>query len=129
MVQKVTLDSGVLSRLSKGDARSRAHLEAFRRHDVEVVIPAVVIAESTTGESGRDAQVNRVISGCRVEATTEQIARRAASLRFQAKRPRITIDAIVIATAEAIGGGAVLTEDLDDLRALAQFAQVRVERP
>jgi predicted nucleic acid-binding protein len=125
----VTLDSGVLSAVADGDARARAHLEAFRRHDVEVILPAVVIAESTTGAGPRDARVNTVIGGCRIAPTTEAIARRAADLRYRARRPDATIDAIVVATAELVGGRALLTRDADDWGALAQPTAVRVQRP
>lgn len=129
MVRRVTLDSGVISALAEGDKRVRAHLEAFRRHDVEVIVPAPVIAESTTGVGPRDAKVNLVLRGCRIAPTTEPIARRAAALRYKARRPDTTVDAIVVATAELVGGGALLTGDPDDCSALAAPTNVRVETP
>ena len=129
MVRRVTLDSGVVSALAEGDARARANLEAFRRRDVEVIVPAVVIAESTTGVGPRDARVNTVLSGCRIAPATEAIARRAAQLRFTARRPDATIDAIVVATADLVGGRALLTRDLDDCGALARSTDVRVQSP
>ena len=86
MVRRVTLDSWVVSSLAEGDQRTRANLEAFRRRDVEVIVPAVVVAESATGEGPRDAVVNMVLGGCRIAATTEPVARRAAALRHRARR-------------------------------------------
>jgi len=55
-----------------------------------------------------------------VEEVGEPLARRAAHLRRQARRGS-AVDALVIATAEP--GGTVLTADLGDLAALAQYAQ------
>ena len=129
MVRRVTLDSGALTAAATGDARVRANLQAFRRNGVEVVLPAVVLVESTTGEGPRDARVNLVVKGCRVAPTTEAVARRAAALRFRAGRPDLTVDAVVVATAELDGGSAVLTFDAGDLTALAAGTTVRVELP
>lgn len=125
----MTLDAGALSAAAEGDQRVRANLEALRRHNAEVVLPAVVIAESTTGDGPRDARVNLVIRGCQVASTTELIARRAGALRCRARRPDATVDAIVVATAELVGGGALLTFDLEDCTALAEGTSVRVEQP
>ncbi len=85
-----------------------------------------VLIESTTGNGGRDAKVNRFLAGCDVVQLTELVARRAAALRFAA-RAGSAVDASVVAAAEARGGGVVLTSDLDDLEALAAEARgVRV---
>ncbi|MGH8897767.1 MAG: PIN domain-containing protein [Egibacteraceae bacterium] len=129
MVRRVTLGAGALSAAAEGDQRVRANLEALRRHNTEVVLPAVAIAESTTGEGTRDARVNLVIRGCQVASTTELIARRAGALRYRARRPDATVDAIVVATAELVGGGALLTFDREDCTALAENTSVRVEGP
>ncbi len=129
MVRRVTLDSGVVSAAAQGDARTLATLEAFRRRDVEIVVPAPVVTESTTGRGPRDTPVNLLLAGCRIAPTTESIARLAGRLRFRAKRPEGTVDAIVVATAELVGGRALLTQDLADCRALARETAVRVETP
>jgi predicted nucleic acid-binding protein len=126
---RVTLDSGVVSALATGDRGVLDHLEALRRSDVEAVVPTPVIAESTTGDGPRDAGVNLVVKGCRVEPTTEAIARRAAALRYKARRADATIDALVVATAELVGGGVLLTRDLDDCAKLAEPTKVRVRTP
>jgi predicted nucleic acid-binding protein len=61
---------------------------------------------------------------CDVQATDEATARRAARLRTGARRGS-AVDAIVIALAEETGG-AVLTQDVDDLHALAGQADPSV---
>jgi hypothetical protein len=55
-----------------------------------------------------------------VEEFPEALARRAAELRFRARRGS-AVDAVLVATAEL--DGTVLTGDVDDLKALASHAQ------
>jgi predicted nucleic acid-binding protein len=91
------------------------------------VVPAVVLVECLEGHLGRDALTNRFLKTCDiVEEIGEPLARRAAMLRRRARRGS-AIDALVVAFAEP--GGTVLTSDLEDLAALAEYAQrVRLER-
>ena len=79
------------------------------------------MVESVTGRAGADANTNRMLKTCDiVTELPEAIARRAAQLRFRAKRGS-AVDAVVVATAEP--GGSVLTGDREDLRALASYAE------
>jgi predicted nucleic acid-binding protein len=86
-----------------------------------------VLVECLEGHAGRDAFTNRFLKTCDVvEEIGEPIARRAATLRRRA-RCGSAIDALVVAFAEP--GGTVLTSDLEDLEALAEYAQrVKIER-
>lgn len=90
------------------------------------MVPSVVVAESVTGRSGPDANTNRLLKTCDIITDLpETMARRAALLRFRAKRGSV-VDALVITIAEP--GGRVLTGDSGDLRALAAHARhVQVE--
>ncbi len=84
------------------------------------LVPSVVLVESLSGRRHTDVNVNRLLKTCDiVEYLPERIARRASALRAMARRGS-PVDAIVVATAEP--GGAVLSGDLDDLRALAAYA-------
>ncbi|MCY4631929.1 MAG: hypothetical protein OXE75_13760, partial [bacterium] len=85
-------------------------------------------AECVSGRQRTDAAVNRFLKHCEViEVLPEQVARRAGSLRALAGRGS-AVDAVVVAGAEP--GGAVLTGDVADLRALAEHAEdVEVLRP
>jgi hypothetical protein len=84
------------------------------------VVPSVVLVECVSGRQRTDALVNRLLKTCDiVEALPEGLARRAAALRAMA-RTGSAADAVVVAMAEP--GGAVLGSDLDDLRALATYA-------
>jgi hypothetical protein len=86
-----------------------------------------VLVECLHAHPGRDALSNSFLKTCDiVEEIGEPLARRAARLRRLARRGS-AVDALVIALAEP--GGTVLTSDLGDLSALAQYAQdVIVER-
>jgi hypothetical protein len=91
------------------------------------VVPTPVLVECLTGDGGRDAGTNRLLKTCAVsEVVPQSMARRAASLRTQARRGS-AVDALVVAFAEP--GGTVLTGDHRDITALAaRAADVAVER-
>jgi len=64
-----------------------------------IVIPAVVIAETTRG-GARDAPINRVIKTVdEVAVVTEGVAREAGRLLATVSLPHATIDGLVVATA------------------------------
>jgi predicted nucleic acid-binding protein len=114
------LDSGALTALAEDNKRLVNLLETAVTDDVYIVVPTIVIAESTTG-GHRDAKVNRVLADCEVLDLTESIARDAARLRT-ALRGAGLADAIIIATADRERGTTVLTSDPRDLAALAVIA-------
>lgn len=118
----LVLDSGGVSRLARRNADTLAKIQALRRDGLwPPTVPAVVLVECLTGKQRRDANVNRFLKTCDiVEDVSEGLARRAASLRAQARRGS-AVDALVIAIAEP--GGDVLSGDLADLRALAAYAE------
>jgi hypothetical protein len=118
----LVLDSGAISRLARRDRQTAATIGALRRHGLwPPLVPSVALVESVTGRSGPDANTNRLLKTCDVVTeVTEPTARRAASLRFQAKRGS-AVDALVVALAEP--GGRVLTGDPVDLRSLAAHAE------
>jgi hypothetical protein len=122
------LDAGGLSRLAERSLRASTLLAALRRENLwPPFVPSPVLVECLTGHAGRDANVNRLLRTCNVEeCISEVLVRRAAALRFAARRGS-AVDAIVVASAEP--DGVVLTSDLGDLRALAAHSRgVTVER-
>jgi predicted nucleic acid-binding protein len=125
----VVLDSGALSALAQSRESVRRFLEAALDHNGRVVVPAVVIAESTTG-TARDAAVNRALRAIEIVPITERIARDAAALRYRVRRsPVSVIDAIVVATADQYQGAALMTGDPDDLGKLARVRDRTVVVP
>lgn len=115
------LDSEGLWAVARNDSEdARAALAASSRAGVPVLVPAAVLAETLVGD-GRDARANQVLKKLHVVPLTETVARRAAELKRLSGMTGVpaTIDAIVVATSAAAGGGIVLTSDVDDIRALA----------
>ncbi len=120
----VTLDSEGLWAVAKNDSEdARAVLAASSEAGVPVVVPSVVLAETLFGV-GRDARANQVLKKIHVFPVTELVARAAAKLKVRTGVTGVapTIDAIVVATSAAFGGGVVLTSDSDDINALAEGA-------
>jgi len=117
----LVLDSGGLSRLSERTRRAVALIVALRREGLwPPVVPTVVVAESTSGRVGLDANVNRLLKSCDVaEILPEAQARRGGELRARARRGSV-VDAVVVAVAEP--GSTVITSDRADLEALASHA-------
>ena len=115
---RLILDSGAVIALARQDARARAALTAAWEVGAEVIIPAVVVAETVRG-TARDAPVNLILKAVgNVAGATEGTARTAGSLLGRA-RSTATIDALVVAEAAVRGGGVVLTGDAEDLGVLA----------
>ena len=118
----VVLDSGAVS----GLAGQRARLEELRRRgEWPPLVPAVVLTESLTGDHRRDFHANRLLRACVIRPVDELLARAGAVLRTAASAARSpsAVDAVVVAMADAAGGGVVLTTDPRDLRALARHTR------
>ena len=71
--------------------------------------------------SARDARANQVLKRLQVVPVSESVARVAAELKRLAAMTGVAgnIDALVVATSVAAGGGVVLTADVDDIDKLA----------
>lgn len=127
----VVLDSQGLRAVTKNDDEdARAVLAASSRSGRPVIVPAAVLAETLFGDE-RDARVNQVLKKIEIVPVTDAIARSAAKLKRLARKSGVasTIDAIVVATAEAVGGGVILTSDPADIRALADVVTDARIRP
>lgn len=116
------LDAGAISALALGNPELRRALQRAVARGVSCMTSAAVVAETTTGRGPADARTNSVLGRLRLVPVDERLARRAGALRFAARRPGV-VDALVVATAEADGGGIVVTGDVDDMSALAAVAR------
>lgn len=122
------LDSEALWRLARarpGSERAenvRALLRSAERRGYDTVVPSAVLVEVYRG--GReDAAVDRVIAGARIGIVTSgrAMARIAARLLTRdALDSCHVVDALVVATAIRFGGGVILSNDPEDLKALAR---------
>jgi predicted nucleic acid-binding protein len=118
---RIVIDSGALTAIAKKGAPGEAVRVALRRaleRAGHVLVPTVVIAESTTGQGSRDALVNRFLANANVADLNERIARSAAIIRTATRRSSV-IDAIVVATADAEPNSVILTGDAGDIGRLA----------
>ena len=117
----LVLDSGAVSRLAERSRQAAALILALRGEDLwPPLVPSVVLVECLHGQAGRDAPANRFLKTCDVvEEVPEPLARRAAWLRRRSRRGS-AVDALVVAFAEP--DGTALTSDVDDLEALATYA-------
>lgn len=117
----VVLDSQGLWAVARNDSEdARAVLAASSQAGIPVLVPAAVLAETLFGDE-RDAQANQVLKKLQVVSLTETIARSAAQLKRLAGMTGVaaTLDAIVVATSVAAGGGVILTSAPGDIRRLA----------
>ena len=115
----VVVDSAVLVAADRGSrnfSNFRAALAATRRI---AVVPAPVVTE-VWRDGSRQANLARALGAMRLADCTEGIAKRAGRL-LEATAGSNTIDATVVATAEAHACGAV-SADVEDLRALADHS-------
>ena len=120
----LTLDSGVLIAFERDDRNVVAHLKEALLRQVELTVPAVVVAEVWRG-GPRSSRVARLLGACTVEPLDESVARTAGEALARV-RGAGTIDAIVMASA-ATRADRVLTSDPDDFTKLAgHFPSVRV---
>lgn len=116
---RLILDSGAVLSLASGQPRARGFVERALRERTLLVIPAVVLAETTRG-SARDARVNRVVKAVRdITPVNEQTARAAGRLLAAADVGNATVDALIVAEAVLDGPTLILTGDLVDITALA----------
>jgi hypothetical protein len=131
---RCVLDSSGVTSLLGRSQKARAWLRWIVSNAGEVVVPTPVLAECTTGNPARDAEVNRVLSilgryARAFRAPDEATARLAGSLRHLA-RSDDGIDALVAAEAARVSSATVLlTSDPNDLgRLLQRHKHVSIQR-
>jgi predicted nucleic acid-binding protein len=122
----LVLDAAALSSLGNQRGATfkevRAALEAARRLERDVVVPAVILAELYRGP-----RHNQTVDAClsretaiQVRDTDRQFARLVGGVLTAAKTgSKDMADAHVVAAAIDAGGGVIITGDEDDLRRLS----------
>jgi predicted nucleic acid-binding protein len=119
----IVLDSGGVSLL----AVDRPRVTALRQAGLwPPVVPVAV--ESLTGNNRRDFHVNRLLSGCLIEAVDEEVSRHAALLRTKTGRAgKISaVDAIVVAMASTVSEPLVITSDPRDISDLSDQLETSI---
>jgi hypothetical protein len=116
----ITYDTGALIAAERNDRRAWAlHRRELERGLIPTV-PAGVLAQSWRG--GLQAQLSRLIGGCRVEELDESRARSAGTACGAAGTSDV-VDAAVVVGA-AIRGDIVITSDPGDLSRLSDALRV-----
>jgi predicted nucleic acid-binding protein len=121
----IVLDSGGVSSL----AVDRPRVTALRQAGLwPPVVPVAVLVESLTGNNRRDFHVNRLLSGCLIEAVDEEVSRHAALLRTKTGRAgKISaVDAIVVAMASTVSEPLVITSDPRDISDLSDQLETSI---
>lgn len=116
----LTLDTGALIQLEKGNWKATQLLSVATEEGLPVRIPAVVLAEFWHGKHPRD--VKMLVEAATVSDTRllTQSAGEALAAIGRIRRGPSVVDAVVAATGHAYGD-AVLTTDPNDLLSLAQY--------
>jgi hypothetical protein len=118
------LDAGAFIAVERGD---REVVALVKRERLAGRVPATsggVVAQVWRGGHGRQALVARLLAGTDITAIDDRMGRRAGMLLARSGHSD-AIDATVICL--AADGDDILTSDPDDLRALAEAADVHVD--
>lgn len=110
----LTLDTGALIALQRGDERVRALLARAAHHQWPIAVPAGVIAQAWRG-GPRQARVARLLNDPDIEtvALDDLTARAVGVLAGRCGHPDIVDVSVALCAAER--GHAVVTSDPDDL--------------
>jgi rRNA-processing protein FCF1 len=115
-VPNIIYDAGALIAAERGRREFLAMHREILAAEIDPIVPDVVLAQVWRGSPGQ-ALLSGVLAGCDVAATGERTARAAGVVCGRAKTSDI-VDAVVVVTAVR-WGAAVVTDDLADLRQLA----------
>ncbi len=121
----IVYDAGALIAAERGDRALLAlHTRSLQRR-LRPVVPAPVLAQVWRG--GPQANLSRVLSGCRVEERfTERDSRRIGAW-LSCSATSDVVDAHVVAVAVRVPGSVIYSDDVEDLRMIADVADVPVE--
>jgi len=118
----LTYDTGALLSAEAGGRAVWVLHEAVLRRGQPPTVPTVVLAQAWRG--GPQAQLSRLLKGCRLDPLTDQQAR-AAGVGCGASRTADIVDATVVVTAAA-RGDTIVTSDPDDLARVADALTLTV---
>ena len=124
VISPIVYDAGALLAAERGDRRLRGLHDEAVLIQTPILVPAPVLAQ-VWRDGGKQARLSRLLKGCTVEPTSEQVAK-AAGVLLGASGTSDAIDAIVVATALPLGA-VVFTSDADDMNKLAEAAGAELE--
>lgn len=109
-------DTGAIIGFERGKRSVAALVANAVLTGTPIHVPTVVVAEAWRG-GARSARQALLLAGCRIEPLHDDVARKAGEA-LAAVRGATTVDAIVAASAYALGLPLV-TSDMEDMRPLA----------
>lgn len=113
------LDAGALVAADRDDRAMMARLRASQRHGLELRTNAMVVTQVWRDQSGRQANLARLLRAVDVRSIGHDDGKAAGVLLAKAGSSD-PIDATVVLL--AVAGDRILTSDADDLRRLASVA-------
>jgi predicted nucleic acid-binding protein len=112
----LTLDTGALIALERGEKRMRTAVLRAEQLGMAITVPAVVIGEWWRGGVGRVGRQRAILEAVDVEPVSEQLGKLAGEA-IAALPGATVVDAMVMASA-AQRGDVVYTSDFEDLERL-----------
>ncbi len=124
MIPTYVFDTGALVSAERGKERAARFLKLVRLGRARIVVPLPVIAEWWRGKTDAGEEI---LAATQIVATVEIMKAAGIALaRTKNVDARLTVDAIVMATA-ALLGAVVVTGDADDFEQLSRhFSRVSV---
>jgi len=120
----LVLDAGAFLAVERGDRDVAALVKRERLAGRPPVTSGGVVAQVWRGGRGRQVEVARLLAGVEVAAIDDALGRRAGALLARSGQADAGDATLVFLAAD---GDDILTSDPDDLRALAQAAEIHVE--
>lgn len=120
----LVLDAGAFLAVERGDRRVLALLKRELQANRPPVTNGAVVGQVWRGGTGKQVPLARALAGVNVAPVDDQLGRRA-GLLLALSGGSDAIDAAVVCLAS--DGDDILTSDPDDLRVLAEVAEVHVE--
>lgn len=111
----LTLDTGALIAAERGDRRFWAFWKEALRREVDVTVPAPVVAQVWRG--GREARLAMLLAGCRIDNLDAALAKQTGVLCGRSGTADV-VDAFVVISAGRRRDD-ILTSDPEDLHRLA----------
>lgn len=123
----VTYDTGALIAAERNDRRMWSLHQGLVAHEVVPVVPAPVLAEAWRG-GPRQANLVRMLVGCRIEEMSAEQARRVGELAGKARHDDI-VDVAVVEGAARRGDDVILTSNETHIRQVVKASgrRMRVE--
>lgn len=118
------LDAGAFIAAERGSRDVAALVKRERLAGRAPVTNGAVVAQAWRGGRGRQAPVAQLLAGTEIVPVGDRLGRRAGML-LSASGGSDAVDAAVIAL--ATDGDDILTSDPDDLRAIAEAADVHID--